>query len=367
VTDVAYLPILVVDDDASNRLLLKTFLAAAGHGVVEAASGEEALQLLEREPVSLVLLDVLLPGLSGYEVCQRLKQDPRTAGIPVIMVTALGDSASRTRAFESDADEFLAKPVFRPELVARVRSILHLRQMMADKEAVQLALEAEKRGRLQGLFERYMSKVVAEHLLGLSEPERAALLQHQRRDHCAAMFTDVRNFTAMSDALPPDQVVTILNEHFNSLTDIAHRHGGTIFNMTGDGLLIGFGLPIALPAPCDAALAAALEMLRDFTAIRDEIARRHGLTIGLGIGISYGPVIMGDVGSDQFRSFTIIGDTVNVAARVQALAPAGAVLMTEAVHAMVRESPAGRQCRALPGVQLKGKAGGQVLYELVSG
>ena len=254
----ASLPILVVDDDASNRVLLRTFLHAAGYDVLEAATGEAALQALERRPVSLVLLDVLLPGLSGYEVCQRLKHDRSTANVPVIMVTSLADADSRTRAFESDADEFLTKPVFRPELLARVASILHLRRIQADKEAALLALEAEKRRQLQALFERYMSKTVAQHLLQLPESERDALLTHRRRVDCAVMFTDVRNFTAMSDALAPADVVAVLNEHFNSLTEIAHRHDGTIFNMTGDGLLIGFGVPIALPAPCDAALAAAL-------------------------------------------------------------------------------------------------------------
>lgn len=365
-TDPAAAPILVVDDDASNRLLLKTFLGAAGHAVVEAASGEEALAAVARQRVALVLLDVMLPGVSGFEVCQQLKRDPATQGIPVIMVTALGDAESRTRAFESDADEFLAKPVFRPELVARVRSILHLRSAQAAKEAAVLALETEKRGRLQKLFERYMSKAVAEHLLRLPEAERDALLNHQRRVECTVMFTDMRNFTALSESLPPDRVVGILNEHFNSLTDIAYSHGGTIFNMTGDGLLVGFGVPIPHPAPSLAAVTAALEMQHEFGALRDEVQRRHGIGIGLGIGISSGPVIMGNVGSDQFLSFTIIGDTVNVAARVQALAEAGTVLVTEAVHAAIPELLGGLDCHRLGSVALKGKAGNQVLHRLLA-
>lgn len=359
-------PVLVVDDDPSNRILLRTFLTAAGHTVVEAASGEEALQRIGHKSPALVLLDVLLPGLSGYEVCQKIKHDPSTATIPVIMVTSLSDAASRTRAFESDADEFLTKPVFRPELLARVRSILHLRQMQADKEAAVLALETEKRGRLQAMFERYMSKAVAEHLLRLPESERAALLQHQRRADCTVMFTDVRGFTALSEALPPDRVVAILNAHFNSLTGIAHRHGGTIFNMTGDGLLIGFGVPIVQEAPSRSAVTAAIEMQRDFVALRDKVRQEQGLGIGLGIGINQGPVIMGNVGSDQFLSFTIIGDTVNVAARVQRVAEAGNIVMTEPVFKAVPELVAGQPCRTLEGVELKGKAGSAVLHSLAA-
>lgn len=353
--------ILVVDDDPDNRTLVARFLSAAGHAVIEAASGEEALAVAAREPLALVLLDVMLPGLSGFEVCQRLKRDPKHSGTPVIMVTALGDPDSRTRAFESDADEFIAKPVFRPELLARVRSILHARQLRLEKEAALLALEAEKRDRLQALFERYMSKTVAEHLLRLSDEERSRLLSHQRRVECAVMFTDVRGFTAMSDALAPDEVVGILNDHFNSLTEIAHAHAGTIFNMTGDGLLIAFGVPIPQAEPCRAALGAALEMLRDFRALSAEVRRRHGLEIGLGIGVNYGPVIMGNVGSDRFLTFTIIGDTVNVAARVQALADAGTVVVTDAVRRAVPDL-AGRPARTLEGVTLRGKTRNQVLH-----
>lgn len=365
-TEPSSAPILVVDDDPSNRVLLRTFLSAAGHAVVEAGTGEEALQLVERKRCALVLLDVLLPGLSGFEVCQKLKHDPRTATLPIIMVTSLGDAASRTRAFESDADEFLTKPVFRPELIARVRSILHLRQVQADKEAAVLALETEKRSRLQTMFERYMSKAVAEHLLRLPEAERNALLRHQRRVDCTVMFTDVRGFTALSDALPPDQVVGILNAHFNSLTQIAHRHGGTILGMTGDGLLIGFGVPLAHEAPSRAAISAALEMHRDFAAIREQVRIRHGQSIGLGIGVNHGPVIMANVGSEQFVTFTIIGDTVNVAARVQALAESRCIVMTEAVFRAVPDLLAGRDCRTLTDVALKGKVGHQVLHSLVA-
>ena len=357
-------PVLVVDDDSSNRMLLRTFLGAAGHTVVDAETGEAALEIAQREHIGLVLLDVMLPGLSGYEVCRQLKTDPRTSAVPVIMVTALADAESRTRAFDSDADEFLSKPVFRPELVARVRSILRLRQVQADKEAAVLALEAEKHGRLQAMFERYMSKAVAEHLLQLPEGERSALLQHQRRVDCTVMFTDVRGFTALSDALPPGDVVAILNRHFSSLTRIAHRHGGAIFNMTGDGLLIGFGVPIAQEAPSLVAVTAALEMQADFIALRSDVKRQSGLDIGLGIGVNHGPVIMGNVGSEQFLSFTVIGDTVNVAARVQQVADPGCVVMTESVRKAIPARIGGREVQALDPVPLKGKAGNTVLYRL---
>jgi len=356
-------PILVVDDDPDNRMVLVTYLAAEGHTVVEADSGEKALEVIARERVALVLLDVMLPGLSGFDVCRRIKRDPKTSNTPVIMVTALGDTQSRTRAFESDADEFIAKPVFGPELIARVRSILRLRRVQLDKEAAQLALETEKRDRLQALFERYMSKNVVEHLLALPDAEREALLHHRRRVECAVMFTDVRGFTAMAEALPPDDVVRMLNEHLNSLTEIAHRHHGTVFNMTGDGLLIGFGVPIAQKEPCRSAVDAAQAMQRAFRGLANSIQQRHRTTIGLGIGISYGPVIMGNVGSERFTAFTIIGDTVNIAARIQELAEPGAVMITQRVREAVPEMPVSR---TQDHVVLKGRTQDQQLFSLVA-
>jgi class 3 adenylate cyclase len=180
------------------------------------------------------------------------------------------------------------------------------------------------------------------------------------------MFTDVRGFTPMAAALTPSEVVAVLNEHFNSITEVAHRHGGTIFNMVGDGMLIGFGVPIPVAAPCHAALAAAQEMQAEFHVIGDRVQQRHGITIGLGIGISHGPVIMGNVGSDRFLSFTIIGDTVNVASRVQALAEAGMIVMTQPVHEAVQDRLAGHTLRTLDDVKLRGKAAGQMLYQLAA-
>jgi DNA-binding response OmpR family regulator len=139
-------PILVVDDDADHRVLLTTYLAGEGYSVAEVDTGEAALEFIARQPVALVLLDVMLPGLSGFDVCRRLKRDPKTAATPIVMVTALGDTTSRTKAFDSDADEFIAKPVFRLELLARVRSILRLRRTQLElaerDEQLQRALRA---------------------------------------------------------------------------------------------------------------------------------------------------------------------------------------------------------------------------------
>lgn len=173
--------ILVVDDDADQRNLLLTYLASEGYSVVEAGSGERAIELLAREPIALVLLDIELPGLSGFEVCRHLKRDARTAAIPVLMVTAHGDPVSRARAFDSDADEFIAKPVFRLELIARVRALLRLHRTQLDKAAALEALEQKHAGRLRDLLERHLSPAETERLLQLPADERDARLQRALR------------------------------------------------------------------------------------------------------------------------------------------------------------------------------------------
>ena len=166
-------PILIVDDDKDNRMLLSTYLSAEGHAVVEADSGEKALEILAQGPVALVLLDVMLPGLSGFDVCRRIKRDPKTAGTPVVMVTALGDTESRTRAFDSDADEIIAKPVFGRELLARVHSILRLRRLAQDARADHAVL-AE-------LLGRYLPGETVQRLMQLPARERDAMLQRALR------------------------------------------------------------------------------------------------------------------------------------------------------------------------------------------
>ncbi|MGQ0587501.1 MAG: response regulator [Gammaproteobacteria bacterium] len=166
-------PILVVDDDPDNRALLSTYLTAEGYAVVEADTGEKALEILAKGPAALVLLDVMLPGLSGFDVCRRIKRDAKTAATPVVMVTALGDTQSRTKAFDSDADEIIAKPVFGRELLARVHAILRLRR---QSEAARAGGEP-----LEALLSRYLPQPAVARLMQMPAAERDALLQRVLR------------------------------------------------------------------------------------------------------------------------------------------------------------------------------------------
>lgn len=354
--------ILLVEDDPDLASLHSAYLQADGHEVRAVADGQSALDAVaEREP-DIVLLDVLLPDISGFEVCRRIKSDSPL--VSVILVTSLNSIESRTEAFEANADEFVAKPAIREEMIARVNAMLRLRAAVADREATQLALEEEKRERIRQLFGRYVSRTLVDRLTEQEPSDWSELLGHTERMDCTVMFTDVRGFTALSETLVPEDVVGLLNEHFSALTRATHAHGGTVLNMTGDGLLVAFGAPAPHKAPNLSAILAAEEMHRDFRPIVARLRAEHGIETGLGIGIHAGPVICGNVGSESYLAFTVIGDVVNVAARAQARAGAGRTMVTEQVWKGVASGFSEENVRRHGEIELRGRSGKIKLFEI---
>ena len=212
--------VLVVDDTPHNVKLLADILGAKGFRALTAASGEEALAKLAAEPVDLVLLDVMMPGLSGYDVCRRVRADPATALLPIVLVTSLDPHEERVKGIEAGADDFLQKPIHQAELLARVRSLLRIKSLqdevrrqadqlrdwnakLEERVAAQVA-QIERLGRLKGFF----SGPVAEAIV--SAGERSLLAPH-RRDICA-VFIDIRGFTTFTDSAEPEEVMTLLAE-----------------------------------------------------------------------------------------------------------------------------------------------------------
>lgn len=341
--------VLVVDDQAVIRRLLSRHLEAQGYRVVAATSGVQALELLRTLDVDVILLDVVMRGIDGYEVCRQLKSDARTMFIPVVMVTVLSDREARIRAIEAGADEFLSKPVYQEELIARVRSLLRLREARRE-------LEQSREDRLRSVFSRYLCPKVVDDILASPEMRARALLDETQRSEALVLFTDLRGFTSMSEHIPANDIVGVLNDYFSAMTRAAHAYEGTIFNMSGDSLLVAFGVPFPQPDAADRALDAALEMQREFRRVSSELQARYGLHLGLGIGINRGEVVLGHVGSESYMNYTVIGDAVNVAARLQGLADAGEILITESAVASMTGGRSGL-CHAAPrSVTLKGRS-----------
>jgi class 3 adenylate cyclase/CheY-like chemotaxis protein len=326
--------ILVVDDLPQNIKLLTAILAPRGYAVIGANSGEDALAAIAKERPDLVLLDVVMPGIDGYETCRRMRADPSTRLLPVIMVTASGDE-EKVQAIEVDADDFVQKPINQPELLARVRSLLRIKQYQDElaelnrtlEERVQAQItELERVGRLR----RFLAPQVAELVVSTGD---TTFLETHRRE-ITSLFCDLRGFTAFSETVEPEEVVSVLREYHDVLATLISRYEATLDHMAGDGVLVYFNDPVPCPDPPARAVAMALAIREDVgTVVRSWRARGHDLDFG--VGIAHGHATLGTIGSDGLFRYAAIGTVTNLAARLSDAADGNQILISARVHAAV--------------------------------
>ncbi len=329
--------ILVVDDTPANIKLLSDLLLLKGYAVTTAANGEEALAKVSAERPDLVLLDVMMPGISGYDVCRRIRADAATALLPVVMCTSLDPQQERVKGIEAGADDFLSKPVNQAELFARVKSLLRIKQLHDELAALNAGLEkrvAEQVAEIDRLarLKRFVSPRVGELILSgeVDDP-----LQTHRRE-ITIVFTDLRGFTAFSETAEPEETMSVLREYHATLGRIVLAHEGTIEHFSGDGVMILFNDPIPLAAPELAAIRMALEM-------RTEVAKlaagwkKRGHDLGFGVGIANGYATLGAIGFEGRRDYGAIGPVTNLSARLCAEANGGQILISQRILGKVEE------------------------------
>jgi class 3 adenylate cyclase len=349
--------VLVVDDDPDMAAYLARLLEGEGLAAETVHSGDAAIVYVMATPPDLILLDVMMPGTDGFEICRRLKAETATAMIPIVLVTALEDQQSRVRGIKAGADDFITKPVHRDELIARVETLKRLHTTRRELESRRLAAEVQRKEALRRTFSRYISPRIADRIISDMDDEGTPFRRGAQRVSVVALFADLRGFTRLTESTRVDEVVGLLNEHFSVITDAAYRHDGTIFSMAGDSLLVGFNVPFPQPDAAARAWHTAHDMLRSFAPVHARWTKSGGAPTGLGIGIAAGEAILGNIGSPHYMSYTIIGDAVNTAARLVQAAKPGEVLVSGSVHETIRAMIPAGAAKSQGEVALRGKSG----------
>ena len=336
--------LLVADDNKVNRLLLARGLEQQGHRVALAENGVVAMQMLRqslaRDAFDLLLLDIEMPELDGFGVLEEMKADRTLRDLPVIVTSSVEGLANIVRCIELGAEDYLPKPVNAVLLRARINAGLEKKRL---------------RDQQQELVRRFATAEVAQDMA------QSGFALGGRRVQASVMFSDIRGFTSMVEQQSPEETIELLNTYYILMFDAINSHGGVVNQMVGDGLMAIFGAPLALADPCGSAVLAALEMSESIALFNADRLAEGRAPLKIGIGIATGDVVAGYTGTQQRATYTCIGDTVNLAARLEAY--------TKEAQRMILIDDA--TCAALGGrmpvtplgpVQLKGKAASVDVY-----
>ena len=334
--------VLVVDDLEQNIRLLEAVLGSNGYDVTAASSGPEALERVSEDVPDIVLLDIQMPGMNGYEVCRRLRESPATQFLPVVMVTS-SDQEVRINAIEAGADDFIIKPFNKQELLARVRSLVRIKRYHDTIEAQtseleewnrtlearvdEQVVELEQMNRLR----RFLSPTLAEVIVSQGE----SVLESHRRE-IATLFADLRGWTSFSATTEPEEVMKIISEFHNRMGELILRYEATVGWFAGDGLMVWFNDPI----PCDDPAARAVRMAVEMREAMSELTakwRKRGHELDFGVGIALGYATLGRIGFDGRYDYGAVGSVMNLAARLCSEAKGGQIVISERVYSEIEE------------------------------
>jgi len=289
--------LLVVDDNKVNRLLLTRGLEQQGHSVETAENGKRALEMLRAKNFDLVLLDIEMPEMDGFQVLAEMTADPQLREISVIVASSLEGIESVVKCIEMGADDFLTKPVNYTLLRARINASLEKKRLRDQRKE---------------LIRRFATSEVADDL------EASGFSLGGKWVEASIMFSDIRSFTTMAESQSPEETIDLLNSYYTLMFDAISGQGGVVNQMIGDGLMAVFGAPLPQSDHCESAVRAALEMLALIDGFNMDRVAQGKKEIHIGIGIASGNVVAGYTGTTHRATYTCVGDTVNLAARLEA-------------------------------------------------
>ena len=326
--------LLVVDDNKVNRLLLTRSLELLGHRVAAAENGRAALDAMRREAFDLVLLDIEMPEMDGFQVLEQIRGDLALRDMPVIVTSSLEGLENVVRCIELGAEDYLTKPVNAVLLKARIGACLEKKRL---------------RDQQKELVRRFATPEVAQDL------QRSGFALGGKRIHASVLFADIRGFTPLAESQPPEETIELLNTWYTLMFDAIGGHGGIVSQIAGDGLMAIFGAPVALANHCEAAVTAAREMVDLVELFNAEQASARKPAIRIGVGIASGEMIAGYTGTSARATYTCIGDVVNLAARLEQHTKDAkrTILIDAATHEGLHGAIAGE---SLGSVDIRGKA-----------
>ena len=344
--------ILIVDDNPANLEILETRLVRQGYEVITARDGDEALVAARERTPDLILLDVMMPGKDGIQVCRELKAEVGLPFMPIILVTAKADPDDIVAGLDAGGDEYITKPVDHAALVARVRSILRIKALhdTVQDQAAQLdawnrTLEQRVAAQLTqierlGTLKRFLSPQVAELVISAGD---GRLLESHRRE-ITMVFCDLRGFTAFAEISEPEEVMGILRQYHEAVGELIFRHEGTVEHFAGDGVVVLFNDPLPCPDPSARAVRMAIAMRRRIAELSDDW-RKQGHELGFGVGIAQGFATLGTIGFEGRYDYAAIGPVANLASRLCDEAGDGEILISQralaAVEDLVAAAPVG--------------------------
>ncbi len=348
--------LLVVDDNEMNRDMLSRRLKGKGYTVDIAEDGQQALDMMAKEPYDLILLDIMMPGISGIDVLRAVRQTKSRADLPIIMATAKDQSDDIVEALKLGANDYVTKPIDFPVCLARVQSQLALKRAQDQVKRLNAGL-ARRNDLIKATFGRYLSDEVVDQIL---ESPGGARLGGDKRT-VTIMMSDLRGFSALSERLPPEQVVRIINNYLAIMTEVIKKHKGTIDEFIGDAILAIFGAPVNREDDAKRATACAVEMQLAMHAV-NEYNRKNDLPeIEMGIALHTGEVIVGNIGSEQRAKYGVVGTAVNLTSRIETYTIGGQILISEMTH---KAAGAGVIVGGQMAVKAKGLKEPMIAYDL---